>query len=387
VRAERNGRRLGGARGYSREVILVVCLLYLIGLFALTAFATRMYHKRVHTLADQWFAQGEADVKAGEAKKALTDYRNALVFSPSNSVFQFHLAQALAANGEWQEARAYLLSLLSESPGSGETNLALARIAAKQSKPADAMMFYNGAIYGEWDDNPIERRWEVRKELCEYLLHNGAASQAEPALIALADSTPEGDVEKRKIVGELLLQGQMWNQALDEFRAVLAANREDRDALEGAGMAAYNLGEYSEAAGFLGRLPEEIAADPKISSRLETARMIDAEDPSVLGLPTREKARRAANALKIAIIRAQACAGDTHLSSVDRAQLSSLLATGQKQSKDWSELNLTRDPDRINEAMSLVFQIEDRTYPSCGEPNAEDRGLWMIANKPVSSRP
>src|SRR6204780_3387630 len=126
-------------RTLSRELVLLLCVLALMGMLALTALFSRLYHKKVHTLADAMFAQGEADEQAaqqmaGEAKTAqlklaLTDYRNALAYNPGNPMFQFHLAKALAAAGRDDEARSYLVNLLSEAPGSGEINLELAPLA------------------------------------------------------------------------------------------------------------------------------------------------------------------------------------------------------------------------------------------------------------------
>ena len=74
-----------GPRPNSREVVLVLCVLTLILLFSLTAFLSRQYHKKIHTLADDWFAAGEERFQAGDPNGALTDYQNALVYSPNNT--------------------------------------------------------------------------------------------------------------------------------------------------------------------------------------------------------------------------------------------------------------------------------------------------------------
>src|SRR5580704_13448311 len=146
-----------GPRRASREMILLLCVLSLLALLSFTAFVSRMYHKKVHVLADQWFDAGERQLQAGDFAAALTDYRNALVYSPNNTKFQFHLAEALAAGGHYDQARPYLV-LLSESPGSGEVNLQLARIAAANNARADALRYYQGAIYGEWKDDANSTR-------------------------------------------------------------------------------------------------------------------------------------------------------------------------------------------------------------------------------------
>jgi tetratricopeptide (TPR) repeat protein len=143
---------------YSREAFLFASLVLLLLAFGFTVFVTRMYHKRVHTLADLWFVKGEASYRSGDVAAALTDYRDPLAFSPNNSRFQFHLAQTLATTGRGDEARSYLLNLLSESPGSGEVNLELARIAARENSMPESLRYYQGPIYGMWDTDPISRR-------------------------------------------------------------------------------------------------------------------------------------------------------------------------------------------------------------------------------------
>jgi tetratricopeptide (TPR) repeat protein len=225
-------------RIYSRESILIVCVLLLVLMSGVTAFITRQYHKKIHGLADQWFAQGDASFQAQHYSDAVSDFRNALVYSPNNSDFQFHLAQALASAGEGDQARSYLLNLLSESPGSGQINLALARIAAHEGVESDAVGYYHRAIYGVWEQNPLAMRWQVRRELCEYLLNLHAVNEAEPELIALASEVPPGDADRLKVVGALMLRAGLWQRALDAYRAVLKVNPSDQDALAGADTAA-----------------------------------------------------------------------------------------------------------------------------------------------------
>src|SRR5271170_6316642 len=198
--------------GYPREVVFVLCFIALVILVSVTAFLSRMYHKKVHTLADQLFAQGQLDMQQARIDAALTDYRNAIAYNPYNTKFQFALAKALAAAGHGDEARAYLLNLLAETPGSGEINLELARIAARRNSMADAMRYYQGAIYGEWDGDPMAMRWQVRRELCEALLARGEVKQAAPDVLALAQNTPAGDLPRLKIVAQLLLRTQQWNR-------------------------------------------------------------------------------------------------------------------------------------------------------------------------------
>jgi hypothetical protein len=83
-----------------REFVLLICFVLLVLMFSVTALVSRLYHKKIHTLADQWYAQGEAAFQARDAKSAIGDYRNALVYSPNNTLFQSAAPGAGARGGE-----------------------------------------------------------------------------------------------------------------------------------------------------------------------------------------------------------------------------------------------------------------------------------------------
>ena len=269
---------------YSREVVLVISFVLLIVLFAVTAVVSRLYHDKVQSLANDWFSKGEAAFRSGNVTAALTDYRNALVYSPNNSVFQLHLAQALAAAGHLDEAESYFMNLLAESPGNGEINLELARIAVRKKQSVDPMRYYQSAIYGVWDTDPLTMRWNVRRELCEYLLGAGDLSHAQPEIIALAQEVPAGDLERQKLAGAFLLRGELWDRALAEFTSVLKFDPRDEEALAGAGQAAFDLGHYSDALGYFDRLSLEKKTDPHLAGMIEQARAIVFADPWAGGL-------------------------------------------------------------------------------------------------------
>jgi tetratricopeptide (TPR) repeat protein len=256
-------QRFRSQAGYSREAVLFSALVLLLLLASFTAFVSRMYHKTFHVLSDQWFAKGEGSFRAGKAAEALNDYRNALAYSPSNSQFQFHLAQALAATGREEEAESYLLNLLSVSPGSGEINLELARIAARNSATSDALRYYHSAVYGGWENDPATMRWNARLELCEFILSHSGTRQAEAEITALADDVPPGNIDAHEKSGDLLLRVGLWTRALAEFQSVLAAGTSDADALAGAGTAAFHLNEFAQALEYFDRLPDDRRVGPQ----------------------------------------------------------------------------------------------------------------------------
>jgi tetratricopeptide (TPR) repeat protein len=371
----------GGWRRNSRETVLLLCVLSLLLLFSFTAFVSRMYHKKVHVLADEWFAAGEDRFQAGDAASALTDYRNALVYSPNNTKFQFHLAQALAAAGRYDQARPYLLVLLSESPGSGEVNLQLARIAVANNSRADALRYYQGAIYGEWSGDAIMTRWQIRRELCEYLISKGDINQATPAVIDLAENTPESDSGRLKIVGQLLLQTQQWSRAQRLYRALLNVDRYDEEALAGAGRAAFELREFADAIEDFNRLSPERRDQPDIAPVRDMAHRVLAMSPYLAGLAPQVKAQRAENALSLAEKRAQSCARQTGLSLVEtppRTELQIAYATRQTMEASWGLRDLEKFPDRLDSAMQTAFEIENAAAKSCGQPQNDDRALLLL---------
>src|ERR1700735_992831 len=368
-------------RIYSREAVLFGCIVLLVLFVLVTAAINRMYHKKIHVLADDWFAQGETSFQAGDIQSALIDYRNALVYSPGNAKFQFHLAQALAAAGRGDEGRTYLLSLLSESPGSGEVNLALARIAARKGVTSEAIRYYHAAIYGEWENNPIAMRWQVRRELSEYLLDRGEAQQAVPEIIALADDTPADDPARREVVANLLLRAKLWPRALDGFRALASVNNQDHDAVLGAAISAFELGQYDLALDYFDRLTQQERQAPDIVGLYQAAQQINAMNPFVAGLSREAKARRAADALSTAGKHLQECAGqDGHsqLATPARTPLQKTFADSKELEAEGSFQYIEKHPEIIDDVMAQVFEMENAAADACGKPQDADRALWLL---------
>lgn len=370
---------------YSRERVLLACIVLLALFFAFTAFIVRQYKRTVHRMADEWYAKGETSLKAGQTEAAVNDYRNALVYKPDDATLEFHLAQALAGAGREDEARSYLLSLLQESPGSGSVNLALARVAVHQKNVSDAVRYYHNAIYGVWATDPLTMRWEVRRELCQYLLAQGDIQEAQPDLIALTQDVPLRDTARARIAGDLSLRAGLWNRALAVYRTVLANRRQDPDALAGAGHAAFELGQYAEAINYLNRLPRDKRNAPPVARMRQTAMQVLALDPFGPRLSVSQKARRTTQALAIAEKRLSACAkerGQSLTTTPPTTDLQKLAATRQSSKRTWSELNLTRHPDRIPAAMSFVFDVETTSSKECGAPTASsDQALALIARR------
>src|ERR1051326_6531788 len=149
-----------GMRSYlsnlNREPLVFSAVIVLLGaFFAFTSVLVGKYHEQQAELARDWFQRGEKALQAGRYSEAVDDFQNALVYEHDNQEYRLRLAEALVAANRTQQARAHLLNLLEDEPGDGEVNLELARIAAKEGNLRDAQRFYQGAIYGVWQDDPI----------------------------------------------------------------------------------------------------------------------------------------------------------------------------------------------------------------------------------------
>jgi tetratricopeptide (TPR) repeat protein len=365
---------------YPRQAVLVACCALLILLFGATTLVSRLYHDKIQSLARDWSSKGDAAFRFGKLAAALIDYRNALVYSPNDATFQLHLAQALAADGHLDEAESYFLNLLAESPGNGEINLGLARIAVRKGQNVEAMRYYQSAIYGVWESDPLARRWNVRRELSEYLLNIGDVADAQPEIIGLAQEVPAGDLHRQKIAGAFLLRASLWDRASAEFDSVLKFHPQDPDAIAGAATALFQLGRYSDALAYFDRLSASRKTQPQISGMMVRSRAIVFADPWAPDLSAAESARRTSVALRQADSHLEDCAHQhgeavTEVSGI--SDLQKIYAANTV--RQWSELNLTRHHERIDLAMSLVFKMEDAAVQLCGEPaSGPDRALRII---------
>jgi tetratricopeptide (TPR) repeat protein len=363
-----------------REPLLLAGLIVVIAaFFSVTTFAAHAYHRKQEQFGSVWFERGEEALKRSRPAEAVEDFRNALAYSRDKDLYRLRLAQALMADYRPQEARSHLLSLWEKEPGDGTINLELARLAVMWGDTRQAVRYYHNAIYGVWPDEPTAHRWQIRFELCEYLLQRGTiqdTKDAQAELVALAGVLPPQDPDAQLRLGTLLLQAGLYNRALAAFRAALTAQPNLMPALEGAADAAFRMGEYRTARHYL--LPV-VAQKPKDKQSLELlnlSELVIKLDPSQRGLPSRERARRAVHDFQLAMARAQACASSA-------PDLLPLLQQAESMKATIREKVLARNPDALEKAMDLVFKLE-KAAASCGSPGLEDKALGLLAQREAS---
>lgn len=349
--------------------VLVWLALALAPAFSLTAFVTGAHREHQRTLASEWEARGRAALENEEPARAVDAFRNALRFSREDRDLRRHLAESLAASGRVTEARAYLLGLWEDQPGSGRVNLLLARLAAREGDLQGASRFYRNAIEGAWADNAEERRRAARLELAEYLVSQGAGFLAEVELIALAADLPPDKALQMQVAGLLSTAGA-HRRALALFDEVLKEAPADPAALTGAAASALALGNHAAVVRYLRRIPKR-QIEPATAEMLEVSSLVLALDPYRRGVGARERAGRALRALGASNARLQGCLEQ----APDLAPLQEEVAA---ELKAQPRNVLARDPDRVDALISLAFLAEQAAEGRCGPPAPIDRALLLL---------
>jgi tetratricopeptide (TPR) repeat protein len=376
-------------RLYGRRVLLL-SLLVLLVLFVATTFAARFYHAKQAALAQQWFARGDQDLKAGNAASALEDFRNALSYSPDNNLFEFRLAQALVAADRLAEAESYLLALGERSPGSGPINLELARLEASKGQSELALRYYQSAIDGVWEkDSPVHRR-QTQFELCQFLLARQMLPQAQAELMALAVDTPPEDVAMRLEVANLLLSSGNPRDALAQFSLALARQPRNAAALAGAGHAAFQISNFKQARDYLTRAVEQNSSDTQSRQRLEISEFVLANDPFRVGLTDPERADRVRLDFAQALFRLKQCAGSLNQPLAPARPgtgLQEAYAAAQQLQPAMRARSFVHDPKAMAQAMDLALEMEELARQHCGPLPSEDEAVRIIAERRQQSRP
>ena len=395
---------------HSRETILLLCVLGLVIAFGVTGFAARLYHGRRAELARSWFDLGNAELKAGRAAAALSYFRTALIYAQhelppeQQQQYELNFVQALLATGNTGEARAYLLDMWERGPGDSRINLELARLAAQIGNDADAKRYYNGAIYGVWDQNAgdvLRSRMDARLELYHYLMDHGEKTEAQSELLATAAAIPP-DALLHAQVGELMLEAGQPQPALDQFAQALRLNGRNYEAMAGAGEANFQLGNDRDAIRNLENAIREDAQEKKrpgsqgpaareaqqeqVMRDLAIAQATLALDPSRPGLDPMERARRAIRDYDAAVTRIESCAKEHGIALPEPSR--NLTPFTDAASDELAEVALARHMEQLDPLMEFIFEMESAATENCGAPaDPTNAALMRIGAKAHSSHP
>jgi len=367
----------------TREPATVAMLLAMaVVLFLAVTGLSRIYHGQQQALGDRWFTRGVADLREHRFERAISEFRTALLYSRDNYSYQLNLAEALLGLKRTNEAYAYLVNLWEREPENGLVNLELARIAALRGETEQTLRYYHNAIYAIWPDDQEVARRDARLELVEFLLGINAKTQAQSELIALAANLPDDPSEHTR-AGHLFLRAQDYEHAFAEYRLSLKVDRHNPAANAGAGIAAFELGRYSLAQRYLQTALSANPTDAQAAETLKTAELVLEMDPFRRQVSTEQRNRIVTEAFGLAGQRLMSCpAGSAATGSaaleLSGATLAQRWATMKPQI---SKRGLRRNPDLVEAAMDLAFDIERQTNAVCGSPAGKDLALLLVAKE------
>lgn len=369
-------------------------------LFAATWFLTHSFEHRRQNLATQWFDAGQQALADSQPKAAIADLRSALFYRDNDS-YRLRLAEALAQANYTDQAKAYLLNLWDERPGSGNINLELARIAAQQHNTAEAVRYYHGAIYGVWDSDAIEHRLQTRLELIGFLLQQNQTSSAYAETTALAASIPADNSQMHTLAGDLFTRMGDSANALIQYELALKHDPQSLAALSGAARATFASGRFRRAKQYLEEALRENPNDAALTGLLQQTNLILASNPLERRLPLVQRVQRTLTAFDQAGVRLDECGVPVSFGpSMSAKKISASTgpvdsnANTDKPAQDlaplateWNNLrprmsarSLSLNSDLLENAVDLVSRIEQATAKTCGPPTGLDWGLLQLAN-------
>lgn len=365
-------------RLYLRQQPVMLALVAGLGVIFFLAVAglSRAYHTQRNALGGRWFNRAVADLNARNYVSAMNEARSALLYSPDNYGYQLTLAEALIGLKRTDEAYSYLVNLWDRQPEDGVVNLELARIAAQRGRTEQAQRYYHNAIYAVWPGDQVAKRRDTRLELIEYLLRIHSTADAQAELIALQQNLGD-DPAQQEHVGDLFVRAQDYEHALATYRMALKSDPHNAAALAGAGLAAFQLGQYPLAERYLQEAVASRAGDTKSEDLLKTAEEVLRMDPFRRQISVAHRDEMVVDAFETAGQRLKSC-GVASSSTPAQAQ-ATLADSWEKMKPQITAANLRRDPDLVEEAMDLVFRIERQTNATCGAPAGTDLALLLIA--------
>lgn len=357
-------------------------------LFLVTLFLFRSFTSHRAELAVRWSGRGRDALHAGKPQEAIVALRTGLSYAPGTRSYQLLLAQALEQAGRTDEASNYFMSLWTTQPGDGFINLELARLAAKKKDPQNAIKYYRASIYGTWEGDGVVRRREVRLELARYLIAQHDSNAARIELLIAAGNSPS-DPHLNLTLADMLAQTGDLTDAFTHYKKTLGSAPKNQAALEGAGRAAYGLGNFTVAHSLLERALEAksspLAKRENVSGELAT--MLDNSKRIVELRPSgklrpRERVSRILTDSGIAKRRFDSCLAQFNPAGGLPPELQQLKLRWTNEGTRMKHALLLRSLAAQDSAVQLIFDTELLTNQFCGAPTGDDALLLLLAKSP-----
>ena len=364
-----------------REVVLLLVLsMIAVPLFLFTLSMAARNREMNLNAATTWFERGQKQLGDGQTAAAISSFRKAATHDRDDPTYVLALATTLADSGQLEEAKQILLKLRISSPESGEVNLQLARVSQKQELTTEAIRYYHNALYGIWPtEQMVEQRRRIRTELIHVLLGAGDTEQSLSELLILSSDIPDTETAHNE-VGHLFFEAEDWRRALEQFERTLRMNKQNSEALDGAGRAYFNLGDYRKASDYLNSAIASGAKDGETADLLDVSKSVLSRDPLAPRLLFEERTRRLAANFDAVSETLQLCIAQVQDDGAAALQDLAMELDRDRKSR-YTSRKLRADSDEFRSALNLIYRAESSAAQICQESSPLSRALVIIAQR------
>jgi tetratricopeptide (TPR) repeat protein len=280
---------------------IVVLLGFDAGLAKVDAAETRSHAATAYQTGESLNAQGKI-------REAIDHFRTAATLDHSRATYTVALAQAILKENHPEDAEQLLRPLLEQNATDGASNLAMARVLAKEGRIEEAKAYYHRAIYGLWPTESERNRAAARFELIDLLARTDAKQELLSELLPIESEAPN-DTAQRKRIAHLFVIAGSPARASNIFRDVVRHNSRDTDAWIGLAEAALAMGNYPTARADLQTAARLSPTDTTIQAKISLTDSVIAIDPTQHGLGLDDQYRRSRNLVQMTITSTRKCLG------------------------------------------------------------------------------
>ena len=363
------------SRFVQREVVLLAVLaVAALGAFQITRTVANREQRATMRDAAAWYDIGVRQLQDGSVDDAVIALRHATSRDRGNRTYGTALARALVAAGRRDDASLALLELRDSAPEDPQTNVELARIAAGRQDVTEAARYYRSALYGVWNGDRATDRTRLHVEFIRFLLAHQQRAVALAELLALVPNLPD-DPAAHIEAGQLLLSAGDAARARVQCDRALTIEPRNREALAGAGEAAFTTGDYAAASRYLGEIT---APSLRLADLRELSVLIVTSDPLAPRLTQAERQRRLVAAVTQAVGHLDECRATATSSSADATvRLEAVRHEADAFAPALKQGAGRASPDEIEAGTELVYRIEQATADACGPPVGLDSALLI----------
>lgn len=356
-----------------REVALIAVLCVIsAAMFAGTRRLAAWSQARRAAAAAEWFTRGETLAGAGDQEGGINALREAVAADRRSAQYTLALARALGDAGRDDEARQLLLQLRQRQPDDVEINYRLAGLAASSGEAAEALRYYNYAMYGLARIGRDYERRQIRTELITWLIGRDENAEAVTQLGSLSRELPDAAPAQIQ-AARLAERAGDPGQARQFYARAAAIDPKSADAAAGLGRAAFEQRDFRAAVREMERAIDLGAAEAALEPRLSVARLVLAADPLAARLAGGERVRRARAGLARAADRYDACqratAADPKAPDPTRTELSRYRRL---------PASALQDQDTLAGAVSFIGEVERGVAARCGSLVEPVDRAWML---------